>query len=137
MTDSVKGNKKDLASGEDNVAAGQMQDELEDRATQLPKHVSYDKMIDHVDKMHPRELIGEKELAPFDTRYAQIGEITLDFDGTQLTDIEKEIGIGMSLYLRHVKCMAVMMLICTIVSVPSFNVYVGGEAITFGRAFFK
>ena len=45
-----------------------------------------------------------------------------------VSDIAEELGIGISIYFKQLKCLVFMLLVCTILSIPSYVMFWYGEA---------
>jgi len=52
-----------------------------------------------VNQRHPRQLRGN-EMYTFKTCEAKVGKISMDPQESKLTEVEKSLGIGITLYLR-------------------------------------
>ena len=85
---------------------------------------SYELMRAYVDKIHPRTEAAENEdqegdhpLQPFDFRSANLGQLQFETNYGQqaISECEKEVGLGVTLYFRQLKVQAILFLALTLV----------------------
>lgn len=75
---------------------------------------------------------------PFGLYSASIGQISVADKDTVITECEKEVGIGMTLYFRQVKFLGCVFLLLTLISIPSYSVYLSSSASGYtGTSIFK
>ena len=88
--------------------------------------ISYDTKEYVVSLRHPRQ-VRDNERMKFKLCSSDVGTIASDAKSRSITDLEQEMGIGMTLYLRQMKFFAVMFFAFTVLSAPSFLLYNSGS----------
>lgn len=48
-------------------------------------------------------------------------------ENAEKSDIEGELGLGISIYFKQLKCLILFCFLCTLISIPSYFIFVTGE----------
>lgn len=98
--------------------------------------ISYETMKYVESLRHPRQ-VSDSTRVKFPCCKTKIGNIAFSENDRAITEAEQELGIGMTIYFRQMKFFALVFLIMSFVSIPSFILFNSSEGIGGGSIFFK
>jgi len=98
--------------------------------------LSYDTMRYVASLRHPRHVYNN-ERVKFKCCRAKFGKISLTEKERAITDAEEELGIGMTIYFRQMKFFAMIFMLLTIVSIPTYILFATTGPGEGGSLFFK